>query len=606
MRTPLLGLSLVCVCAIGWSAETPTEIERRLLKDAAYLSSDELEGRGPRTKGLDLAADYLADEFSKAGLRVDTYGEDPFQIFHTYTDRTLKERTASFVNGDTRFALPNESYQPLSIGAAGKVDASLVFAGYGITAPDLNYDDYERIDANDKVAIILRHEPRQNDPESKFNGRSNSPHAFLARKVENAIAHGAVGVLFVSDAIAVEKAKSDTLLGFRIKKTPQAAVMVAHIKREEIDRLLKTNGQASLAELEAGIDEDLKPHSIELKQRLVANVEIETVRSHLKNVVATLPGSGDLAEETLVIGAHYDHLGRGGNGSLAPWTTSIHNGADDNASGTACILEIARQLSKSPAKHRRRIVFICFSAEEMGLVGSERYVRSPRFPLESTIAMLNFDMVGRLTKDRMQLHGIGTAAEFDAIASEAAKKQDITLIKRKSGYGPSDHTSFYKRNVPVLHFFTGLHRDYHRPSDDSDKLNVAGMKRITLMAVDVAANLATRTEPLEVRKADEASDLADLLGPLTRSGTGPVWLGVRVSPSEKPTGLKVTEVFEGSPAATGQIREGDVILKVAGDSVTNLAELKSKIEPKKSEDVLDVRLLRGAIEMELQVTLKAR
>ena len=209
----------------------------------------------------------------------------------------------------------------------------------------------------------------------------------------------------------------------------------------------------------------------------------------MKNVVGVLAGEGPLADETIVVGAHYDHVGFGGPGSLAPWTHEVHNGADDNASGTAALIEVAERLATSEKGPRRRVVFIAFTAEERGLIGSAYYCRNPRFALEKTVAMINMDMVGRLVDDKLIVYGTGTAAEFDHLMDTTAARLKFEITKHEGGFGPSDHASFYAQKIPVLHLFTGNHNDYHRPSDDVEKLNVPGMRRVVDFVADVLGSI---------------------------------------------------------------------------------------------------------------------
>jgi Zn-dependent M28 family amino/carboxypeptidase len=213
-----------------------------------------------------------------------------------------------------------------------------------------------------------------------------------------------------------------------------------------------------------------------------------------KNVLALLEGDGPRADETLIIGAHYDHVGMGGAGSLAPWTRAIHNGADDNASGVVSLLEIARQLAAQPQPPKRRIVFIAFTAEEIGLLGSQHYVRDPRYPLSQTVAMLNLDMVGRLGDQALTVQGLDTAAEFDEWFEAIATKNELSFSRKRGGNGPSDHATFYGQKIPVMHFFSGLHRDYHRPTDDVDKIDLVGMRRISDVVIDMAIKIANADE----------------------------------------------------------------------------------------------------------------
>jgi Zn-dependent M28 family amino/carboxypeptidase len=318
----------------------------------------------------------------------------------------------------------------------------------------------------------------------------------------------------------------------------------------------------------------------------------------VKNVVAVLEGEGPLADETIVLGAHYDHLGLGGAGSLAPWTTDIHNGADDNASGTATLLEAARRLATSGEKPRRRIVFIAFTGEERGLLGSAHYVRQPRFPLESTVAMFNLDMVGRLNENKLQVFGTGTAKEFEPLVDKLGEQYGFQIAKHPGGFGPSDHSSFYAKKIPVLHLFTGTHSDYHRPSDDSPKINVEGMRRVADMLVDVVrATDAAEAKPtyIEIKRVEALGDGGDR----PYFGSIPDYGG-------NVEGLLLSGVVEGGPAEKGGLKGGDVIVKLGDSKITGIEDFDSALRKHKPGDKIKVTVQRDGKPVELEVTLSRR
>jgi hypothetical protein len=584
-RFSAIALLLVAAFA-AQAADSAADSEARLRQSVSYLASDELEGRGVGTIGLDQAADFIAARFKQLGLRTDLFNGGPFQEFEISLSPEMgpaEHNRLSLIgpadpSADTRRVelQLSKDFTTLAIGSSGKVAAPLVFAGYGITATDLksgeqpfSYDDYAGIDVSRKVVIVLRKEPRQGDKNSPFGGKQPSEHAFFGRKISNAIDHGAAAVIFVNDSNemasrnqesgkqlkaaldklaelreklaaaksadetqklagnisqAAEEAEAlsktvqssgDTLLGFREAKDTGGSrnVPVFFCKRSVIDDALQASLGKDLSALEKEIDDQLAPKSAELKGwRAEGEADVIHKKAQVKNVVGVLDGEGLLADETIVIGAHYDHLGRGGEGSLAPWTSDIHNGADDNASGTATLLEVAHRLVTSSQKPRRRIVFIAFTGEERGLYGSAYYCRNPRFALEKTIVMFNLDMVGRLHDDKLAVYGTGTAKEFDPLVERLCKEEGFALTKHEGGFGPSDHSSFYAKKIPVLHLFTGTHTDYHRPSDDSDKLNIAGMRRVADLLVDlVHATDASPSRPtyVEIRRVETLAGPAD-------------------------------------------------------------------------------------------------
>jgi len=651
------------------AAENAALSEQRLTEDAEYLASDELEGRGVGTKGLDKAADYLADELRKLGLRTDLYDGTPFQKFKITVSTELgpEDSNKLAVVGPTgKNGQPQEhwdlklgeDFTPMAAGGSGEIDAPLVFVGYGITSKDHEYDDYAGIDVEGKVVVILRKEPQANDPKSKFDGEKPSQHALFMRKISNAFEHGAAAIVFVNDSneLATRREQETKLwtdaldrlaklAAERPAPTPEKAAELAKhaeevtkvaqqlaetskrletdqdsvlpfsgagdsgisrktpvffAKREVIDRALRAMDKPDLATLEKEIDADLKPRSFELSgYRVVGEASIIQKQAEIKNVIAVLEGEGPLANETIVVGAHYDHLGLGGAGSLAPWTTAIHNGADDNSSGTATLLEIAHRLSTTGKKPNRRIVFMAFTGEERGLLGSAHYVREPRFPLDSTVAMFNLDMVGRLNEEKLMVYGTGTAKQFEALVDELGEKHGFKLTKYAGGFGPSDHASFYSKNIPVLHFFTGTHSDYHRPSDDSEKLNVSGMRRVADMVVDtVLATDAEKTRPeyVQIKKVEVIGG---------GDGDRP-YFGSIPDFSQNIEGYAISGASSGSPADKGGLKGGDVIVRLGESKIANLEDFDSALRKYKIGDKVKVVVKRDGKEVELEVTLEKR
>jgi hypothetical protein len=497
----LLGLASMATLLMAAESSSPAESksasEKQIREDVKKLASDDWEGRGLGTKGINQAADYIAAEFKRLGYNTESFDGTPFQKFSVTVSNKLgkAERNVltfepiekSKTDGTTQNNMPllfGKGFTPLSIGGSGKVDLPIAFVGYGITAKDDKYDDYAGIDVKGKAVIILRHEPQQKNPHSPFDGTSDSMHAPLLKKVSNAYQHGAAAVLFVTDEVeirgkvaaqrkrwqeAMEKAKTefdalakvskddlealdeerlrllrvieqlktqgtdlgkefDPLLPFERGEGSDARRMpVVHVRRILIDQLLKASGHPSLSKLETEIDDDLKPRSFEINGwRLQGEVQVERVEAEVKNVVGVMEGSGPLADETIIIGAHYDHLGRGDEGTLQVGSKEIHNGADDNASGTAVLLDVARRLAGK--KLPRRIVLIAFTGEERGLLGSGHYVHNALFPLSKTIAMLNMDMVGRLKNDDLTVYGTGTAKEFDALVTKLNDRDPIPFL----------------------------------------------------------------------------------------------------------------------------------------------------------------------------------
>ncbi|PQO38285.1 M20/M25/M40 family metallo-hydrolase [Blastopirellula marina] len=588
-------------------AKNNAQLEARISDDLNYLASDEREGRGPYTLGQQAAADYIAKQFAEAGLKTKLISEGPFQVFSTRKFYDLGERNqlAFSVHGEQVDDIDVTDYRPLSPSTSGKFDLPLALAGYGITSKKDDYDDYANFDAQGKAVIVLRHEPDQAGKTGKFAGPGNSTFAYLSTKIQNAVDHGAAAVLVVTDEVAVNKKQGqDDLLEFQIRmpKDFKPQVPVFHVKRAVIDALLKQAGKESLAEWEAVVDQTWKPNSFDLDGvHAEGEVEITTSERVQKNVLGVLPGKGDLASEVVVVGAHYDHLGRGGSGSLAPWTRDIHNGADDNASGTVALLETARQCAAWDMPNRRTILFIAFCAEEQGLLGSEYYVRHPLYDIKQTVAMLNYDMVGRLRKESLTVYGHDTAKEFEAWLDEAAPEYGLTINKIEGGYGPSDHASFYGRGVPVMHDFTGFHSQYHRPSDDIEYINVPGIRQIVGMNMAILKHMAT--EPI-TPVAESKGSLLDLyFGGGSDGADAPQshrTLGVALGDYDE-TGMPIKAVGKGSIAQKAGIRQGDVLIAWGDKLIESLQDLRQAINAAEPGQKILVRILRGEMELEVEV-----
>jgi Peptidase family M28/PDZ domain len=333
--------------------------------------------------------------------------------------------------------------------------------------------------------------------------------------------------------------------------------------------------------------------------------KIERQMTPAKNVVAVLDGAGSLANETLVIGAHYDHLGYGNRGSLNRGEKTIHFGADDNASGTSSILELARRLSVDPPANRRRLVFMAFSGEEIALLGSAHYADNPIFPIKDTVAMINLDMVGRLSLDektqkgKLEIGGTGTAKNFDALIEKHNAKYDFLLKKSASGMGPSDHQSFYLKSVPVYFFFTGLHKEYHKPTDVPDLINFDGMKKIVDMVEDLTRELWVAEPRPEFVKSDSRSTQADRP---ERGGRGP---SIRFMPGnydDDAGGALVGAVTKGGPADKAGIKDGDLIIEVAGMPVRSMMAYTVEMRKRKVGEPVEMILMRKGERIKVTVT----
>lgn len=673
-------------------------LEASLRADMAYLASDELAGRDTGSEGLELAAQYIANAYADAGLKTDLFDGKPFQSFNLSVGVKLGDESQNVltivrrdatrspgeqpadngqnavndsVSGSPITGVLGQTFQPLGLGDTAKVQGPLVFAGYGITAPELAYDDYAAIDARGSVVIMLRKEPQGAEADKRFDGTRNTRHAYFESKIRNASEHGAIGVLLVNDPdsiaqsvaaidrriasetksiaeinnqLSVLPAEADNIrrrqetrigeinsmiqdlqrqrdiageglmnIGDAGEKTIIAGLPVASISWSLASGLIESEAGQTLLAAKRSIDESVAPRSIDLKADASLETSLTASQVPTSNVLGLLPGRGTLADETIVVGAHYDHVGMGGPGSLAPGTIAIHNGADDNASGTSVLLSSVHRIAEliGDAKDHRQVLFIAFTAEERGLLGSEHYVNHPRFPLEKTVAMINLDMVGRLRNNDLTVYGTGTAPQFDSLVERANQATGFQLFKVTSGYGPSDHQSFYTRKVPVLFFFTGLHSDYHRPSDKIDKINFNGMARITDITSTVVAELATVAERPDYATTDRDAKIRQqrqvFLGVSLQEASGREDEQLQLEgQGDQPAGAMVSAVTADSPADAAGVRPGDRLLKLNGISIRSLSDVIEIVGQREENDPLKIELQRGTESVTTTATLKLR
>jgi hypothetical protein len=647
-RWMILGTALVCGAAVR--AEELNEVEKRLLKDVSVLASDEYEGRGVGTEGLNKAAVYIEGAFREAGLNVTVDNGDAFQEFEVSNGAKLEEGNALELidAAGVKTALEiDKTFRTCAFSEPGAFEGDLVFVGYAIESE--KYNDFDGLEVKDKVVVFLRRAPKYGDPHAGFSERDAS----LKTKLSNCYRRGAKAVLILNDVASpkkdradleekLDKARAEVVdladtatksdlpeadkpkaladLAAKVAHTKQLQEMLSsfdldplmefgyggeksgdavpsfHIKRSAIDPLIKSVTGKTLAEIEAGIDETLKPASCVLtgiKASGKASLRVEKVP--VKNVIGVLEGDGPLKDETIVIGAHYDHLGHGGDGSLQPGSKEIHNGADDNGSGSAGLLELARRIGARKGKLPRRVVFIAFTGEERGLLGSAHYVKAPLFPLEQTIVMFNLDMIGRMEKSLLTVYGTGTSKFWDNRVDEAGKAFGLTLAKKPEGFGPSDHSSFYAKKIPVLHVFGGLHVDYHRPSDDVEKLNVPGMRQATDFfesLINQAIDAPTRMDYIEVKGNAQ----------IERAGSRPYFGSIPDFNSDQ-KGYAIMGVAPGGPSEKAGIKAGDVIIDVGGQKIGGLDDFDLALRKFQAGDQVDVTVRRDGQEVKLKVTL---
>ena len=467
-----------------------------------FLASPQLRGRATGSPELEKAAHFIAAQFHSFGLKpID--GKSYFQAFSVTTNAKLG--TANHfeysLDGKTTELKFQDAFIPFNFSSRARLAGEVVFAGYGITAPEYGYDDYAGIDAKGKIVLLLRHEPQEFDEKSVFEGKVYTEHSQFFSKAVNAKMHGALGVILINDR-AAHRGDADDLEKFGAAVGPgDAGIPYVQIKADVAESWFTGAGK-NLDEIQGEIDKDLHPRSFAFPAglQIYANLDVERVVKTVHNVAGYLPG---LTDEYVVIGAHYDHLGLGEQYSMAPsMAGTVHPGADDNASGTAGVIELARWYSTQP-KQKRGILFLSFAGEELGLLGSSYYASHPRFPLERAVAMLNMDMIGRVRDSKIYIGGLGSGSTLKATVENVLPKYHLNVdFSDTTGYGSSDHTSFTAKQVPVLFFFSGLHSDYHRPSDTWDKIDAPDAVRLLALVSDITDHLREEAVRPHVRAGE--------------------------------------------------------------------------------------------------------
>ncbi|NVO19074.1 MAG: M20/M25/M40 family metallo-hydrolase [Bacteroidetes bacterium] len=552
-----------------------------LQHEIGFLASDSLKGRKPGMPESNVAARYIRDLFKSAGLTM--LCKDGLQDFIVVADIKPGENNHLDIPGYS--AMLNKDFVPISFSANAKVDAAVVFAGYGfdLSLDSLKWNDYSNLDVKGKWVMIFRGDPEPDKPNSAF-----IPFEQERSKTLTAKDKGALGVLLVTPT---DIEKTDVLMHVQYDKTPaDAGLPVISITRALADRILSSMNY-TISDLESAIKSDHKPQSLLLPVNIAAETDLIQQKVTTYNVVGVIKGNDPLLSgEYIAIGAHFDHLGMGGenSGSRVPDQVAVHNGADDNASGTAGVIELAQKLMAHRAELKRSILLISFSGEEMGLLGSKAFVKDSPVGLKSIKAMINLDMIGRLNTESkaISVGGTGTSTESDTIIGTLSLKRPFTVNKSPEGFGPSDHASFYSENIPVFFFTTGAHEDYHTPTDDADKINYEGEVQVLSMVYDLVTDLSERPDALVFKEAGAKEGVR-------YSRSLKVTLGIvpdMVSTDNK--GLRVDGIRKGGPAEKAGIKKGDVIVALEGQPVTNIYDYMSRLGRLKPGQVASVEIVR--------------
>jgi hypothetical protein len=543
-----------------------------------YLADDALAGRETGSPGAYCAGDYIASEFEKAGLVGAGEGGSFFQVFQAQMGSRLVEGNAMTVSEES-FSV-GETWVPFGFSGAGTVEGSLVYGGAGVSRPGSDDDAYAHLDLDGKIVVV-----EGGDPHGSGAGTmAGDPHF----KATVAAGRGAAAVLVLLP-------EGQSLPDPVTEQRPAVKIPAIAVSGE-------------LAGVFRG--------AAEAGQRLSLTSAIEPRMVDARNVVAMIPGSDPtLAREVVIVGAHYDHLGMGGDGSLAPDEQAVHNGADDNASGTAALMEVARAIQASGRKPARTVLFLAFTGEEKGLWGSAHYVKDPLLPMSNTVAMTNMDMVGRLRENTLTVYGTGTAMEWPSILKVVNGRQDtpMELAFIADGFGPSDHSSFYGAKVPVLMLFTNTHSEYHRPEDDWDLINRDGLERVASFAADLVGEIAGSegAEAVALTLVEGAGNphgaMASDQAPSSSGGPGyGAYMGTIPDMTPQELGVRITGVREESPAETGGLQGGDVIVEFGGKEITDLYAYTYALREHKPGDEVVVVVLREGERLSLTVVLGSR
>lgn len=597
MKRILLGFAL----AAALTAASRVAIDSgRYLDHVKALASPEMKGRATGSPELEKAARYLADQYRALGLEP-AFGKSYLQAFTVTTNAKLggKNRFSDTVSKSK--LRQGEDFLPMNFSSSGKYAGEVVFAGYGITAKEYNYDDYEGLDVNGKIVLVLRYEPQEFDEKSVFEGKTFTRHAQFDSKAINAKRHGARGVILINNPVT-RPGDADKLEQFgRTAGPSEAGIAFIQLKPAVAEKWFAAAGR-NLKSIVEGIDKDLKPQSFAFPDALRVEMEIDLIRETktVHNVAAMIRGRSD---EFVVIGAHYDHIGLGEQFSMAPSQAGeVHPGADDNASGVAGTLELAAYFSGAP-KLRRGVIFANFAGEELGLLGSSHFVENPPAPMDKIAAMINMDMIGRLREGSVIVGGVATGSTFRALVDQAAPRHASLKLEssEQGGVGSSDHTTFTSKKVPVLFFFTGLHGDYHRPSDTWDKINSQGAVEVLNLIADITTGIAEAPERPQFQKVAEPARHGGGGG----GGYGPNF-GSVPDMAFSGKGVKFQDLREGSPAQKAGLKPGDVMIEFDGKRVDNLYDFTYALREKKPGDRVPVKVLRGGEAVTVEVLLEAR
>ncbi len=548
----------------------------RFLADVTWLADDARQGRGIGTQGIEVAGAWLAQRFAEIGLEpagADGGYRQPFEVVAAID----VGETSSVVIDDT--AVPADQWLPAAFSASGQVAGEVVPVGYGITSQEHGVDDYAGIDVKGKIALVRRFTPDGPPFDDDAVQRSLSD---LRLKAFTARENGAAGVIMVDLPVVAE--------GEEMPEEVPLPKLVVDLGGDAGLPVVTLTREAGASLFDGG-------------KQVKLSVELIARREKAFNVVGRLAANNEEQRGAVVIGAHYDHLGLGGPNSLAPDSNEPHNGADDNASGTSALLEAARQLVAKRESLERDLYFVAFSGEESGLLGSTYLTRHPLAGLDpdKLLAMINMDMVGRMRGNHLSILGSESAEEWDAMVPSLCVELGVDCQLSGDGYGASDQTPFYAAGVPVLHLFTGVHDQYHKPSDDSDLINAAGGARTAWLAASVAAELAQRGDPLTYKASAAPPPRGDTRTYGASLGTIPDYAGA----GEGVKGVLLNGVRPGSPAEQAGLQRGDLLVELASKEIGDIYDFVYILRQAKPGQKVTAVVERDGRRVEMVITFGA-
>ena len=590
IKSAFLLLAVLALYSCAVTKQDPEISIAELSGHISFLASDSLKGRYPGTPEDSITAIYIAGEFKKAGLKLLT--SNGLQPFEFATDLRYGEN--NYLEGKDFQGTVQSDFVPFSFSSRSSLDAEVIFAGYGfdISQQDLKWNDYKDINVSGKWVLLLRGHPEADSSASLFDNYGND-----RDKVMTAKDFGAAGVILVS---GVSFDPEDKLVSLK-KKEFSTGIPVLQVTRSLANQILKQSSN-TIEELEKELKNKREPHSFLIGTSVKASTDLEINKDTTYNVTGYLEGTDPvLKNQYIILGAHYDHLGMGGTGSTSrePDTSAVHYGADDNASGIAAIIEIAEKLTQESPSQSCSYLFIAFGAEEMGLLGSKYFIEHSPVPSNNIRMMINLDMIGRLKSRPVQISGTGTALETDSLLNELLRQDSLGISRNPEGSGPSDHASFYAKDIPVLFFTSGPHPDYHTPADHPDSIDLDGMLAISRFVYDFMLNLGMMDSSLTFREAGPK------VRPDWKNGRFKVTLGIMPDfmDSDDHAGMRVDMVSPGRPAALGGMKKGDYIIAIDGKPVENVYDYMFRMSKVTAGQQIIVSVLRNEEKLDLLIQL---